>query len=313
MNPLIIYHANCWDGFGAAWAAWLTFGDQADYLPMRYGEPFPADAHGRVIYVLDFSWPYAALQEVFTKGIRPLQIEVHDHHKTARDDAQEYDPLMAMTRNEPALAYHFDMDKSGAVLAWERFHQELVPTLLAYVQDRDLWKFSLHKSREVSAWLRSYPCAFDTWNTLSAILDAEPSLVFIEGGAILRAQQEEVNTMCDHAKWLEIGGYRVPVANATILYSEIGEELCRRFPEALFSAYYMDRADGKRQWGLRSRGDFDVSVVAKDYGGGGHRSAAGFVEDLPAEITVLGQRISGLERDIALMKSAPLSSEKGYL
>ena len=35
--PLIIYHDNCADGFGAAWAAYKKFGaDGAEYLPMNY-------------------------------------------------------------------------------------------------------------------------------------------------------------------------------------------------------------------------------------------------------------------------------------
>jgi uncharacterized protein len=31
-----------------------------------------------------------------------------------------------------------------------------------------------------------------------------------------------------------------------------------------------------QQWGLGSMGDFDVSEIAKAYGGGGHKNAAGF-------------------------------------
>lgn len=279
MKPLIIYHSQCWDGFGAAWAAWRCFRDEAEYTPCRYGEPFPGHAHGRQVYVLDFSWSYTAFQEAFKTGIHPLQIEVHDHHKTARDDAQGYDPLMAMTRNEPALVYHFDMDKSGAVLAWERFHQTPVPTLLAYVQDRDLWRFTLPESHKVSAWLRSYPYDFEVWRGLEIMLDVKFGCVIQQGEAILRAQQREVSAMADNARWDDIGGSHVPVANATTYYSEVGEELCRRHPDAPFSAYYLDRADGKRQWGLRSIGAFDVSAVAKHYGGGGHKNAAGFVEE----------------------------------
>ena len=37
--PLIIYHDNCADGFGAAWAAYKKFGaDGAEYLPMNYND-----------------------------------------------------------------------------------------------------------------------------------------------------------------------------------------------------------------------------------------------------------------------------------
>ena len=87
-----------------------------------------------------------------------------------------------------------------------------------------------------------------------------------------------VEMMADQATVRQVGGHTVPVVNATAYFSEVGEVLCMRFPDAPFTAYYFDRADGKRQWGLRSRGGFDVSEVAKTYGGGGHAAAAGFTE-----------------------------------
>ena len=38
MKPLVIYHAHCTDGFGAAFAAWMKLGDDAEYVPMQYGQ-----------------------------------------------------------------------------------------------------------------------------------------------------------------------------------------------------------------------------------------------------------------------------------
>ena len=40
-NPLptlIYYHADCIDGFGAAYAAWRHFGQNASYHPMHHGD-----------------------------------------------------------------------------------------------------------------------------------------------------------------------------------------------------------------------------------------------------------------------------------
>ncbi len=61
MKPLVIYHANCADGFGAAFAAWLKFGDEAEYVPFKYGEDgmrfktlFQLGDPKRDIYILDF-------------------------------------------------------------------------------------------------------------------------------------------------------------------------------------------------------------------------------------------------------------------
>ena len=86
--------------------------------------------------------------------------------------------------------------------------------------------------------------------------------------------QEQASRALD----MTLAGYTVPVVNTTTLFSEVGDYLCRQRPEIPFAAYYFDRQD-KRQWGLRSRGACDCSVVAKQFGGGGHPGAAGFVTE----------------------------------
>jgi nanoRNase/pAp phosphatase (c-di-AMP/oligoRNAs hydrolase) len=63
----------------------------------------------------------------------------------------------------------------------------------------------------------------------------------------------------------------VPVVNLPyMMASEAANRLAEGEP---FAAAYFDRADA-RVFSLRSRGD--VSAIAKAYGGGGHRNAAGF-------------------------------------
>jgi len=48
-------------------------------------------------------------------------------------------------------------------------------------------------------------------------------------------------------------------------------------PHAAFAACYVDNGRGERVYPLRARqDDFDVSVIAQAFGGGGHRAAAGF-------------------------------------
>lgn len=273
MKPLILYHGNCYDGFGAAWAAWKKFGDQAEYRPAFYGMEPPDDWCGRDCYVLDFSFPAEIirsrqLDQSYLLGVTDFR--VIDHHKTAQADLADLGCCI------------FDMNKSGAVLAWEFFHPELsVPKLLLYIQDRDLWKFELPYSRAVAQWMRSWPFDFYRWTVISEEMIVRDSFLRIvdEGSAMLRFQDRMVSEMCDNAMFMDVGGYTVPVANATVFFSEVGEELCKRYPDAPFAAYYVDRKDGKRQWGLRSRGGFDVSEVAKRYGGGGHPAAAGFVTE----------------------------------
>lgn len=269
MKRYVLYHGNCHDGFGAAMAAMSWAGPAGVFIPCLYGEPLPEIEGGAEVAILDFSFPPDVLQGLM---LRAQHVIVLDHHKTAAEalTGRHYEYL----KGGRAPRIRFDMEKSGAVLAWEYFHPaEGVPKLLQYIQDRDLWRFRLLKSREVNAALRAYPFDMHVWVALMGRVD---SLV-TEGEILVRAVDQQVKLMADNAVELVIGGHLVPCVNATVYFSEVGDELCKRFPERAFSAYYLDRADGKRQFGLRSRGGFDVSEVARTYGGGGHKAAAGFV------------------------------------
>lgn len=288
MNTYVLYHANCADGFGAACAAHLRFNSKAQYLPVAYGKPLPEMVDGAEVYILDFSYPRHVLVEL---AQRVSKLVVLDHHETAREAL------------EGLPGAFFDMSKSGARLAWEYFHHGTeAPELLRYVEDRDLWRWALPESRELSAALATYPQDFHVW--LGWIYQADGLEVLKqEGRAILRAQRQLVERQCWNVRsglfnqicqWVELfGGSNIisreeeregvrhwwaPVVNATCHVSEVGEYLLGKFPDAPFVGVYLDKADGSRMWSLRSRKDFDCSVVAKAFGGGGHKQAAGFTE-----------------------------------
>jgi|SRR6267142_1367529 len=261
MYDYVLYHDNCYDGFGSALVAWLKLGDNAKYIPVNYGQYPPDLPKGSKVLICDFSYP----REQLLNFALDHEVQVLDHHKTAQ----------AALEGIPYAT--FDMNHSGAYLTWKHFYPESdVPEFILYLEDRDLWTFRLPGSRGVSQALRAYPFDFNVWNSL--MYDVEQ--LRQEGPVIERFTQQMVNLMCDNSFEKVIGGHLVPVANATVFFSEVGEELCIRNPNAPFAAYYLDRKDGKRQWGLRSRGGFDCSEVAKKLGGGGHPGAAGFVEEL---------------------------------
>ncbi|HLE70380.1 MAG TPA: phosphoesterase [Vicinamibacteria bacterium] len=260
MAALVLYHAFCADGFGAAWAAWKRLGDGASYVPVQHGVPPPPIPAGSEVYILDFAYSRAETEAIHE---RASTLRVIDHHRTAEEELRGLDYAI------------FDNQKSGAVLSWEFFHPgEPVPEILRYVMDRDLWLHQLPRSREVFSGLSSYPMDFEVWSALDVERLAE------EGTVSLRYQSELVGLVCASVRMETLAGYRVPVVNAPLLGSEVGEELLKRYPEAPFVAIYFDRGDGKRQWSLRSREDFDVAVVARLFQNGGHRQAAGFESDI---------------------------------
>lgn len=286
-KALVLYHDNCPDGFTAAWAVWKALGDEAEYRAVNYGQPpLLVEAKGRRVILVDFSYPRPVLDAVAALATR---VEVYDHHRTAEEDLRYWGDEAPETRHVV-----FDMKRSGASIAWDEFTIDkealwlgVRPWLIAYVEDRDLWKWTLPDSREVSEYLFSFERTFAEWDRIAeewghtAGNRAERMAKAIESGrALLRAKRARVEKVCENVRWLmfhlpDAQDVGIPVVNTAWDFSEIGEHLCERFPGAVCGGYYFDRAD-KRQWGFRSRGDFDVSTLCKQYGGGGHKGAAGF-------------------------------------
>lgn len=271
--PMVLYHAGCADGFGAAWAAWKKLGNEAVYIPVQYGQPYPPeiDSGVREVFIVDFSYPADVLERIASSVER---LTILDHHQTAEQPLKDFQAVA----HTGYVDVRFDNTKSGAILAWEYFHLgEPLPYLLLLVQDRDLWKWELPMSREASAAIATYPFDFQKWDCL--LWAATDGSLVREGSAVLRYQAEQVKRHTANATINSVAGYQVPTVNATTLMSEIGEALCGKFPEAPFAATWLEK-DGKRIFSLRSRNGFDVGAVAKSQGGGGHQAAAGFTVDL---------------------------------
>jgi len=246
-----MYHAECSDGFGAAWALWKKF-PSARFIPVKHGNSPPAGIAGRHVVIVDFSYPRETLEAMAreTAGLQVL-----DHHITAEK---------ALTGLPFA---YFDQKKSGAVLAWEWAHTEPAPWLLQYIQDKDLWHWALPASREINAALASYPYNFHVWDELRQVtLEAE-------GRAILRYENELVGKITAEAALVSFHNETVPAVQSAMLTSQLGERLSAGYP---FCVIWHDR-DGRRYYSLRSREDgADVAAIATSYGGGGHTHAAGF-------------------------------------
>jgi oligoribonuclease NrnB/cAMP/cGMP phosphodiesterase (DHH superfamily) len=256
----VIYHSACYDGWGAAWVAQKCMPD-AVLLPGLHGNPIPEVPDGALVYMIDISYPREQMEALAQR----VSLRVLDHHKTAQAALEGFPNTV------------FDMAKSGAMLAWEEFFPgRPAPKLIDYIQDQDLWTWKMPDSEAICSYIRSYPRTVDAWDFVSESLIRHYTDCVGMGLAIMRSEAQRVEEMCEQTQWYWIDGYYVPVANATTQFSAVGNALCKKHPKAAFAAYYMDRGDGQRQWGLRSIGDFDVSAVAKCYGGGGHKNAAGF-------------------------------------
>ena len=274
-TPLVIYHGNCADGFSAAWCFWRKYGASADYVAGVY-QTLPPDVTGRTVFLVDFSYKAAVVEQMLLKA---QSVTLIDHHKTALDDLA---PVKAKWAADPGavdsdnFGWFCDLDRSGATLAWDYlFPDEPRPLLLGHVEDRDLWRFKLPGTREIQANVFSYEYTFEQWDKLMSANQAELLQMTAAGAAIERKHHKDIAELVKVCKRrMTIGGTEVWVASLPYtLTSDAGHLMAEGEP---FAACYWDTADG-RIFSLRSQETgADVSEVAKQYGGGGHQHAAGF-------------------------------------
>lgn len=285
-NATVFFHHPCADGFTAAWACWRVNPDwgyvgltHSDFDSLYPEDVWPAGGDvewpGGDIYFLDICPPRDTLLRLAnllaTSGNK---VYVLDHHKSAQADLDGVD--------HPNLVVTFDMEQSGAMLAWNRFNWPVPPPVFVQlVQDRDLWKFELEGTKEFSSFLFAQEYDFENWNVLAnGMEDLETRhTIFAIGEGILGKHYKDIRELIAGGQVIEmtIDGHKVPAVNVPYFYaSEMGHALLEQYPDAPFAAtFYLEQNTSR--FSLRSTDDrIDVSAIAKKFGGGGHRNAAGF-------------------------------------
>jgi oligoribonuclease NrnB/cAMP/cGMP phosphodiesterase (DHH superfamily) len=261
MFDICLYHAECLDGFGAAYAVWKRFpNEMISFVPVRHGAlPDQMDLAGKRVLMVDFTYRRAVMRDIARVAEK---VTVIDHHKTAVED------LAGLEQERPNVELHFDMDRSGASLTWIHFHDEPVPEIIRYIEDVDLWRRELPDTDEIFLALMSHPREFEIWDTLTV------EQLRTEGKIIDRFFASALQEQIDSAFEGFFAGYRVPICNAShFMASRIGAVLCVGQP---FPVCYQKRGD-RIYFSLRSdENGLDVGELAHAFGGGGHKHAAGF-------------------------------------
>ena len=280
---LVVHHADHDGRFGAhIIGRFFKKNGGARYLETNYGkhsvEDILREAHGEAIVMVDFSMPPEDMVRLWTE----TDMLWIDHHISAIRDIQAAE--RKMTKEELSKVRRVvDPASSGCLLAWKVTHPDPdveIPEGVRILQEWD------HGSMERIPRLTSYGLESMDTSPGSAAWDlalTEDGLKGIqeEGKPVVRyvdKQLKEWFREYSYITTLEAGKdtYQVLVLNAPVKHDAFVVVDSVVLDAVDLKAVARRKPDG---WSISIYSDspgIDCSVIAKTFGGGGHKGAAGF-------------------------------------
>lgn len=273
---LVIYHDPCADGMGAAFIVWYYMminwpEKDIEFFPTAHYTK-PPDVTGKNVLIVDFSYNKQVIEQMIVDSKSLLII---DHHKSAEAELSDI----------PDDHKIFMMDHSGAMLTWMYYFPTVDPPLIIqYVEDRDIWTNKLPLVKEYAAWFFAQPLSFELFQNY--MIDENFEFVLqTKGRAYRELNDSYISDLSSRAaiKFVRINRkyYFIASVNSVILKSDIGNKILDVYPNCSFSLVHSvdDRADGTSMSLRSSDQHVDVSTIATQFGGGGHRNASGVKQD----------------------------------
>ncbi len=274
-----LYHADCFDGMGAAWAVYKRF-PKGKYIAVDYKDGLPEGLEGKHVIIVDFSFDQEEMDYI---AMNAAKLTFLDHHERSEAIAQMLREMSSVVDTE--IFAEYDANRSGALMAWEHFHPgQPVPQIIQHISDRDLWRFTLPDTKVIMSGLGMYLLDLQVWDELFTSFEMETELgqqMLIEhlrlaGPFVDRAKSTDVVRIIGQTlRTIELDGHTVPLIN--VPRSLASEALAKLAQDQPFAAGYYDEPE-HRIFSLRSRKDGGVIVnrIARLFGGDGHPHAAGF-------------------------------------
>lgn len=287
----IIHHSGCPDGVASAWVAWeyhrSISTEEIQIIPASYGMPLPTfSERPRILYVLDFSWPWLDMVELSRHAERMVLL---DHHQTTLDNVSmgldwgPPEPGANVLPPDGLFAGVLDNTRSGAMITWDYLHHGEEgrtpdpPPLIEYVQDRDLWRWQLPLSREMGSLILTLGESVGEWDEFMRM-----DVGRLRGRALgaYAFEQAAVRSALKSARWCVMtapdGEHReFPIFPSPYILGSTGCEQLMEIAGTDMAGYFIDRNDNMVQLGFRSRNGVTVHDWAKKFGGGGHPQASG--------------------------------------
>ncbi len=277
---MVIYHGNCPDGFTGAWVFKHHF-RLIETIPYTYGQP-PPNVKNKKVAIVDFSFD----KEITMKMIQDSNyLVVLDHHMTAKENLK--DIIVDPSKSEIV----FDMDRSGAQIAWDYIYPSQTtnrPWFVEYVADRDLWLHKLPKTKEIS-FAMHFDGYFNNFTKMETLFNTSKEtnieLFTLRGEILLHCKDLEVNQAANMATLAELKTsnsiYTVRITTVPRQYiSDVGNLVANLFNDCDFAAiYWYDPSTKKCNVSFRASDDSTINLSDVMRGlpnAGGHPKAAAF-------------------------------------
>jgi oligoribonuclease NrnB/cAMP/cGMP phosphodiesterase (DHH superfamily) len=254
---------------------------ECELIGINYGQPFPWERIDpeEEVFMVDFRLqPFEGMERL--NGACPLTWI--DHHKSAIEEARKRCFIGSQGQ-------YLGEGKAGCELTWEYLSTEEIPPAVRLLGRYDVWDhtdpqvlpfqygmrlYNTDPTHDFEFWRPFFePDQFPSW-TIDGIL--------WKGEAVLAYQKQENEKYARACAFeTELNGLRFIAVNKMLGISQV-----------FYTVYDPVRHDAMLTFGRRkgcwhvslysAKDTVDVSVIAKAYGGGGHKGASGFqCEQLP--------------------------------
>lgn len=295
MTTLVIYHSADLDGLCSREIAKRALGDTATYLGWDYGQPVPNLVPYDIVYLIDISLPRAAM------ALHARQIIWIDHHKSAIEDMKDIQ----------IGGYRID-GVAACRLAWQWFFGDKKATKTDYVERKVIEPYAVQMLGEHDIWNHSQPSTLPfqygmqgtenpDWNKL---LTVEPlpqdgtlrenlsvSMQYLynkieDGRAIAQYLGITQAQLANESGYdADFEGLKFRVLNTPQKGSMQFDASVKEHHDGCLRYYWNGETWGCSLYGVAHKKDVDLSIIAKKYGGGGHKSACGCTfKTLPKEL-----------------------------
>ena len=255
----------------------LESGQYSRFIPVQYGDDWTKQLAEvarlkQAVMFVDFCPSLDILKALL--AVAPF-VGVLDHHEAHKPTLEAASEWVAAQGAQDTFHYVFDSMASGAALAWKHL-VGFLPTTVSYVQDRDLWKWSLVNSRDINAYIATK--ATGITKPIESYMIRDYKLALAVGSWVRATSALEIANCLSEARVMDVCGYAVPAVNMTPSnMSEALNKLLQQNPRYPFAAAYWILGDGRVKVSLRGLGAVNLNLLAQQLGGGGHPDAAGYV------------------------------------